>query len=98
MIIEKSSGNIYEDLGFETAGEMQIKARLVRLISQAVETNNLSWTTAGSRMDLTQLELSNMQLGKFRDIPIEKMQACLKNLGVEVFIGLDPENITAVEI
>ena len=36
IAIENSSGNVYEDLGFENPEEMQIKARLVAKIQQII--------------------------------------------------------------
>src|SRR5699024_7218951 len=66
--IERSSGNVYADLGYPDADEMKIKAGLARAIARAIEDRGLTQTEAAKRMGLSQPKVSGLLRGRFRGI------------------------------
>lgn len=84
--IEKSSGNIYEDLGFDDAPEMQVKASLAMKIGEIIKRRKMNQTEAATVLGLTQPKVSGMLRVQFRGISEVKMIDCLNRLGRDVEI------------
>ena len=84
--IEKSAANIYADLGFPDAEEMQVKAALATKIGEIIKHRHLTQTEAAQLLGITQPKLSGMLRGQFRGISESKMIDCLNRLGRDVEI------------
>ena len=56
-IIEKSSGNVYEDLGLPNAGEMQVKATLAAKIGDIIKHRHLTQVEASEILGIAQPKL-----------------------------------------
>jgi len=76
--IEKSSGNVYADLGTHDAEEMLVKARLAAKISEIIKHRHLTQQEASDILGMPQSKISNMLRGNFRGISEAKMIECLK--------------------
>ena len=87
--IEKSTGNIFADLGLPNADEMLVKAQLATKIAEIIKARCLNQTKAAQILGLTQPKLSNLLSGKFRGISEAKMLECLARLGrnVKIVVG-----------
>lgn len=84
--IEKGSGNIYADLRYPDATQMQIKARLAVRIGELIENRGITQTQAAAILALSQPKLSGLLRGSFRGISEIKMLDCLNRLGQDVNI------------
>lgn len=84
--IEKSTGNVYKDIGRPDAAEMKIKARLAMEIINIVRQRFTSQSEAALGMGLPQPKLSNLLRGNFSGISEAKMIECLNRLGNDVEI------------
>jgi predicted XRE-type DNA-binding protein len=84
--IEKSSGNIYADMGDPQPEEMLVKARLAYKIAEIIKQRHLTQTEAADLLGLTQPKLSGLLRGQFRGISEVKMLECLNRLGRDVQI------------
>ncbi len=84
--IEKSSGNIYADLGLADAEEMLIKARLASKIGEIIKHRHLTQQQASEILGMPQSKVSNMLRGNFRGISETKMLECLNLLGRDIQI------------
>jgi len=89
--IEKSSGNVYSDLGIIGAEAMLVKAQLAARISEIIKERNWTQSEAASVLGISQPKLSNLLRGQFRGISEEKMLACLTRLGRNIQIVIGPE-------
>ena len=87
--IEKSSGNVFEDLGFPDAATHQIKAALVSQIAKLIDDQGLSQTKAAERMGMAQPDVSKMLRGLFRPISLERLLQCVTALGGDVEISVN---------
>lgn len=93
--IRRGSGNVYEDLGYDDAEEMQVKAGLASKITELIRQRQLTQVQAAVILGMTQPKLSGMLRGQFRGISEAKMMDCLNRLGADVDIVIrepvDPE-------
>jgi len=94
IAIEKSSGNVYADLGFTNADEMLVKAQLAAKISEIIRSRSWTQQQAATALGISQPKLSNLLRGQFRGISEAKMLDCLVRLGREVQIVIGPEKTT----
>jgi len=84
--IEKSSGNVYADLGLPDAEEMLVKARLAAKIGEIIKHRHLTQQQASEILGMPQSKISNMLRGNFRGISEAKMLECLNLLGQDIQI------------
>jgi predicted XRE-type DNA-binding protein len=92
--IEKSSGNVYADLGMADADEMIVKAQLATKIGEIIKGRKWSQQKAAEVLGITQPKLSKMLRGQFRGISEAKMLDCLARLGRDVQIIIGPPRRT----
>lgn len=88
--IEKSTGNVYADLGMADADEMIVKAQLATKIGEIIKGRKWSQQQAAKVLGMTQPKLSKMLRGQFRGISEAKMLDCLARLGRNVQIVVGP--------
>ena len=77
-VIERGSGNVYEDLGLSNASEMQANAMLVAKIREVIKHRHLTQVEASELLGISQPNLFRMLLGQFRDISEAELRGCLK--------------------
>jgi predicted XRE-type DNA-binding protein len=94
--IEKSSGNVYADLGVANADEMLVKARLAAKISEIIKHRHLTQKEASDILGMSQPKISNMLRGNFRGISEARMLECLNLLGrdIEIVVKKAPRSHT----
>ena len=92
--IEKSSGNVYADLGMADSDEMIVKAQLASKIGEIVKGRKWSQQKAAEVLGIPQPKLSKMLRGQFRGISEAKMLDCLARLGRDVQIVIGPPRRT----
>jgi len=90
MKIERSSGNLYADMGRADANEMQVKAQLATKIREIIGVRHWTQQEAAGVMGMTQPKLSKMLRGQFRGISEAKMLEYLMRLGQNVHIVVTP--------
>ncbi len=86
--ITRGSGNVFADLGLPNAEEELIKARLVATLSELIESQGLSQTTAGSRMGLSQPDVSKLLRGRIGGYSLERLLGFVRALGSDVEIKI----------
>jgi predicted XRE-type DNA-binding protein len=79
--IEKSSGNVYSDLGYADSNAMLITAQLVGKIAEIIRTRKLTQAEAASKLGLTQPKVSALLKGQFRGVSERRLLDCLTRLG-----------------
>ena len=84
--IEKSSGNVYKDLGVPNPEQMFIKATLAAKISEILAQRGLTQVEAAKLLSIPQPKVSALLRGQFRGISEAKMLECLNRLGRDIDI------------
>ena len=92
--IEKSSGNVFADLGLPNADEMLIKSRLVGKIGEIIRSRKWTQEEAAQVLGMTQPKLSKMLRGQFHGISQSKLLEYLAKLGRDVQIVVGPARRT----
>ncbi len=86
MKITKSSGNIFEDLGFDAAESMVLKLRSSLMISirKEIEERGLTQVQAGKLFGVSQPRISDLVRGKIEEFTVESLMEMLAKIGVRV--------------
>ena len=87
---QRSSGNVYADLGLPDAEKLKIKTGLVIEIRKAMRRLGLTQQEAAKRMGITQPKVSDMMRGDFSNLSERKLMDCLNRLGSDIEIKVKP--------
>ncbi len=85
-ILHKGSGNVYKDLGFSNAEEMQAKAMLVSRIMSIINKKKWSQEKAALMLDITQPKISLLSRGQFSGFSLGKLINLLNKLNQDIEI------------
>lgn len=88
--VQRSSGNVYADLGLPDAERLKIKTGLVVEIRKAMRRLGLTQQEAAKRMGITQPKVSDMMRGDFSNLSERKLMNCLNRLGYDIEIKVKP--------
>ena len=88
--VQRSSGNVYADLGLPQADKLKIKAGLVIEIRKAMRSLDLTQQAAAQRMGISQPKVSDMMRGDFANLSERKLMDCLRRLGYDIEIRVRP--------
>jgi predicted XRE-type DNA-binding protein len=88
--VQRSSGNVYADLGLPDAERLRIKTGLVVEIRKAMRRLGLTQQEAAKRMGITQPKVSGMMRGDFSNLSERKLMDCLNRLGYDIEIKVKP--------
>lgn len=91
-LIEKSSGNIFADIGFANDQEMLVKANLALKISEIITQRRLTQMEAAVVLGIPQPKLSKLLRGQFHGVSETKMLECLNKLGRDIQIVIRKAN------
>jgi predicted XRE-type DNA-binding protein len=90
--IEKSSGNVFADIGFANDQEMLVKANLALKISEIITQRRLTQIEASAVLGIPQSKLSKLLRGQFHGVSETKMLECLNKLGRDIQIVIRKAN------
>ena len=88
--VQRSSGNVFADLGLPDADKLKIKSGLVIEIRKAMRQQELTQQEAAKRMGITQPKVSDMMHGDFSNLSERKLMDCLNRLGYDIEIKVRP--------
>jgi predicted XRE-type DNA-binding protein len=88
--IQRSSGNVFADLGLPEAEKLKIKTGLVVEIRKAMRALGLTQQAAAKRMGIPQPKVSRMMHGDFTNLSERKLMDCLNRLGYDIEIKVRP--------
>ena len=95
---EKSSGNIFKDLGLPDADELHLKAELGYEIFRILEEKELNQTQAAKVLGVKRPEISRLKGGKFNHYSVERLLTFLDRLNCQVSIHIRPESSEAERV
>ena len=84
--IERSSGNVFADLGRPDAEAHLLKAKLVSRIDEIIRQRALKQVDAAKLLGLSQPDVSRLLRGNFREYSVERLLRLLLALGRDVQI------------
>jgi predicted XRE-type DNA-binding protein len=94
---EKSSGNVFADLGFGTAAaaDLTVKSTLIMTISDTIKERDLTQKEAAALCGTDQPTLSKVLRGRMESVTIDRLAAWLIALGRTIEIHVRPFDRTA---
>ena len=84
--IERSSGNVFADLGCPDAEAHLLKAKFVSHIDEIIRQRGLKQIDAAKLLGLSQPDVSRLLRGNFREYSVERLLRLLLALGRDVQI------------
>lgn len=90
ITIEQGSTNVYADLGYADAAEMQRKSQLAAEIARVIKVRRLTQTGAAELLGIDQSKVSRITRGQFRGISEAKLLELMTKLGHDVKIIVGP--------
>jgi predicted XRE-type DNA-binding protein len=85
-ILHRGSGNVYKDLGFPDAEEMQAKAALVSRIMSIVKKKKWTQEKASIVLGVPQPKISLLSRGQFSGFSLGKLITLLNKLNQDIEI------------
>ncbi len=89
---EKSSGNVFRDLGLDAPEERLLKARIASTIYDVVKDQGLSPKKAGLILGISQSETSDLRDGRLEAFSLERLFSFLHALNQDVDVVVHPKN------
>ena len=90
ITVEEGGSNVYADLGYIDASEMERKSRLAGEIARATKARRLTPQRAATLLGIDHSEVSRITRGQFRDVSEAKLLELLAKLGHDVKIVVGP--------
>jgi predicted XRE-type DNA-binding protein len=84
--VTESSGNVFEDLGFEDADELQAKAELTRQLHKILKRQKISQRAAAKRLGIAQPDVSALLNGRHTGFSLTRLMMLLNRLDRDVAI------------
>ena len=88
--IEKSSGNLFEDLDLPDADELFLKATLGFEVFQIIGKRKLTQAEAADVLGVKQPEISRLKKGKFNHYSVERLMTFLTRLNRDIEFRIIP--------
>ena len=92
--ITHSSGNVFEDLGFEggEAESLRVRARLMAPLERSVRERGITQAEAAEELGTTQARISELMNGKIQAFSIDALINMLDRAGLKVDVNVQPKN------
>jgi predicted XRE-type DNA-binding protein len=84
--IERSSGNVFADLGFPDAGERQTKVRLAAAINEVLRRRGVSQEKSAELLGINQPKVSALSKYRLEGFSVERLMRFLTALNQDVEI------------
>lgn len=84
--VARGGGNVFADLGFADAEEMQTKVRLAHAINEIVEERGLTQVKAANVLGVAQPKMSSLAHYKLEGFSVERLMTYLTALDRDVQI------------
>jgi predicted XRE-type DNA-binding protein len=98
VTIEEGSTNVYADMGYADAAEMQRKSQLAGKIARAIKARRLTQEGAAALLGIHQSKISRITRGQFRGVSEVKLLELVTKLGHDVNIVVGPVHRRAGKI
>jgi predicted XRE-type DNA-binding protein len=90
IAIEEGSTNVYADLGYANADDMQRKSQLAAEIARTIKARRLTQQGAAELLGVDQSKVSRITRGQFRGVSEAKLLELVTRLGHDVKIVVGP--------
>ena len=92
MHVERSSGNVFADLGLPNPEEHLVKASIALAIARTIRERGLTQAQAGAILGLAQPKVSNLVRGDLDKFTIDRLMRYMRKLDYDVTIRFEPKS------
>jgi len=95
--MNKSSGNVFRDLGFSDVDSesLRIRSKLMGQLRLTIEERGLTQTEAGKLMGVSQPRISDLVRGKIEKFSTDMLIEMLSRTGVKITLSVSAQNEAA---
>jgi predicted XRE-type DNA-binding protein len=93
--VERSVGNVFDDLCLCNPQDRLAKAKIADRICQIITQLGLTQAKAAELLHLDQPKISALMRGKLKGFSVERLFRCLNDLGLDVEITIRPARRTS---
>ncbi|MGI0488169.1 helix-turn-helix domain-containing protein [Pantanalinema rosaneae CENA516] len=92
--VQRSSGNVFADLGLENSDELLVQAELAHTISRIITQQKMTQAEAAEILGVDQPKISALMNGKLSGFSIVRLFRFLNTLGqdVEIMVKTKPKS------
>lgn len=87
---EKSTGNVFADLGIEDAEELQARGLIGFHVIKLLKNENIKQREIAELLEIKQAEVSHLLNGHFSRFTVDKLLDFLKRMNQKVTIQISP--------
>lgn len=88
--VERSSGNVFEDIGLAQSAELLLKSEIAARIAMIIERRGLTQSKAAEILGIDQPSVSDLVRGRLRGFSSDRLFRFLNSLGHDVKIVIAP--------
>ena len=90
VTVTKSSGNVFQDLGFskEKSAELILKSSLLQALQETIKERRWKQIEAAARLGIDQAKVSKLLSGQMAGFSIERLVNFLSRLGQDVEVAV----------
>ena len=88
--VERSSGNVFEDIGLAQSAELLVKSEIAARIAAIIEKRGLTQAKAAEILGIDQPSVSDLVRGRLRGFSSDRLFRFLNALGQDVRIVIVP--------
>ena len=92
LTVTRGSGNVFADLGFDNAEELQVKAVLTYQVYNRIKALGLTQKQAAARLGISQPDVSKLMHCKHTGFSSDRLLAFLVALDLDIDIVLRPRD------
>lgn len=89
--VERSSGNVFADLGLVNAEEHLAKAKIAHAIAETIRKRRMTQRQAGEILGIPQPKVSDLVRGKLEKLTTDRLLRYARKLDYDVLITLTPK-------
>lgn len=95
MQIERSSGNVFFDLGYtpEEAANLTLRSQLMLVVKDAIKERGWTQQQAAKELDIHQPRVSDLIKGRLSEFSLDALVCFVEKLGYEVQLKLKDKNV-----
>ena len=86
----RSSGNVFQDLGYHNADEHLLKTKFAMIINRIIKERNLTQIGAAKLLDIDQPKISRLSRGQLSGFSIDKLMVFLILLNQDIEVNVKP--------
>ena len=94
--VERSSGNVFEDIGLAQSAELLVKSEIAARIAVIIEKRGLTQAKAAGILGIDQPSVSDLVRGRLRGFSSDRLFRFLNALGQDVQIVIVPRPLCRV--